>query len=91
MVDFYADWCVSCKIMERDIFNQADVQNQLQNWLIIKADVTKNSPSERLLQEHLAVFGPPALVFFKDGQETSRLVGEVTKTQFLAHINSLPH
>ena len=59
--------------------------------IMIKADVTKNSPSERLLQEHLAVFGPPALVFFKDGQETSRLVGEVTKTQFLAHINSLPH
>lgn len=87
LVDFYADWCVSCKIMERDIFHQADVQNQLQNWLIIKADVTQNSPSERILQQELAVFGPPALVFFKEGKEVSRLVGEVNKQQFLTHIN----
>lgn len=89
LVDFYADWCVSCKIMEREIFNQADVQNQLQNWLIVKADVTQNSATERMLQQQLAVFGPPALVFFKDGQEVSRLVGEVSKTQFLEHISSM--
>ena len=89
LVDFYADWCVSCKIMEREIFNQADVQNQLQNWLIVKADVTQNSATERMLQQQLAVFGPPALVFFKDGQEVSRLVGEVSKSQFLAHISSM--
>lgn len=89
LVDFYADWCVSCKIMERDIFSQSDVQNQLQNWLIVKADVTQNSPSERILQQELAVFGPPALIFFKDGQEVSRLVGEVDKSQFLTHINLL--
>ena len=89
LVDFYADWCVSCKIMEREIFNQADVQNQLQNWLIVKADVTQNSATERMLQQQLAVFGPPALVFFKDGQEVSRLVGEVSKAQFLAHISSM--
>lgn len=89
LVDFYADWCVSCKIMEREIFNQADVQNQLQNWLIVKADVTQNSATERMLQQQLAVFGPPALVFFKDGQEVSRLVGEVSKSQFLEHISSM--
>lgn len=87
LVDFYADWCVSCKIMERDIFSQSDVQSQLQDWLIVKADVTQNSPSERILQQELAIFGPPAFVFFKDGQEVSRLVGEVDKQQFLAQIN----
>lgn len=88
LVDFYADWCVSCKIMERDIFSQADVQSQLQNWILIKADVTQNSASERLLQQQLSVFGPPALILFKDGQETSRLVGEVTKSQFLDHLST---
>ena len=88
LVDFYADWCVNCKMMERDIFSQPDVQAQLQNWLLIKADVTKNSPTERILQQQFGVFGPPALIFFKDGQESSRLVGEISKSQFLDHLSS---
>ncbi len=88
LVDFYADWCISCKIMEKEIFAQADVQQQLQGWLLLKADVTQNSVQERALQQHLMIFGPPALLFFDNGTEiaNSRLVGEVDKAQFLAHL-----
>ncbi|MFO1391619.1 MAG: protein-disulfide reductase DsbD [Agitococcus sp.] len=88
LVDFYADWCISCKIMEKEIFAQADVQEQLQGWLLLKADVTQNSVQERALQQHLMIFGPPALLFFDNGTEiaNSRLVGEVDKAQFLAHL-----
>ncbi|MCB1674204.1 MAG: protein-disulfide reductase DsbD [Pseudomonadales bacterium] len=88
LVDFYADWCISCKIMEKEIFAHADVQQQLQGWLLLKADVTQNSAQERALQQHLMIFGPPALLFFDNKAEiaNSRLVGEVDKAQFLAHL-----
>jgi thiol:disulfide interchange protein DsbD len=88
LVDFYADWCVSCKIMSKEVFEQAEVQNALQGWVLLKADVTQNSAQERALQQQLTIFGPPAVLFFSDGKEieNSRLVGEVTKSQFLAHL-----
>lgn len=88
LVDFYADWCVSCKIMQQRIFEQGDVQQRLQGWLLLKADVTQNTLQERTLQQHLTVFGPPALLFFEDGHEISqsRLVGEVDKATFIAHL-----
>ena len=88
LVDFYADWCVSCKIMSKEVFEQADVQSALQGWILLKADVTKNTKEERALQQQLTIFGPPAVLFFSDGQEveSSRLVGEVSKSQFMAHL-----
>jgi thioredoxin:protein disulfide reductase len=88
LVDFYADWCVSCKIMSKEVFEQAEVQNALEGWILLKADVTQNSTEERALQQQLTIFGPPAVLFFSDGKEVenSRLVGEVTKSQFLAHL-----
>jgi thiol:disulfide interchange protein DsbD len=88
LVEFYADWCVSCKIMEKEIFAQSDIQQQLQDWVLLKADVTQNTAQERALQQQFTIFGPPAVLFFSDGQElaNSRLVGEVTKTQFMAHL-----
>jgi thiol:disulfide interchange protein DsbD len=88
LVDFYADWCVSCKIMSKEVFEQAEVQNALQGWVLLKADVTQNSAQERALQQQLTIFGPPAVLFFSDGKEieNSRLVGEVNKSQFLAHL-----
>ena len=74
--------------MQQRIFEQGDVQQRLQGWLLLKADVTQNTLQERTLQQHLTVFGPPALLFFEDGHEISqsRLVGEVDKATFIAHL-----
>ena len=74
--------------MSKEVFEQADVQSALQGWILLKADVTKNTSEERALQQQLTIFGPPAVLFFSDGQEveSSRLVGEVSKSQFMAHL-----
>ena len=91
LVDFYADWCVSCKVMARDVFGQADVQNNLQDWVLLKADVTQNSAEERALQQHFTIFGPPAILFFSQGEEiaNSRIVGEISKSAFLSHLQQV--
>ena len=89
LVDFYADWCVSCKVMDREIFAQADVQQQLNSWLLLRVDVTKNTDDDRALMERFQIFGPPAILFFEQGRELSdkRIIGEVNKNTFVTHIN----
>ncbi|MBK7300581.1 MAG: thioredoxin family protein [Moraxellaceae bacterium] len=63
LVDFYADWCVSCKIMSKEVFEQADVQSALQGWILLKADVTKNTSEERALQQQLTIFTTCGTIF----------------------------
>ncbi|MFZ2987476.1 thioredoxin fold domain-containing protein, partial [Ideonella sp.] len=78
MLDFYADWCVSCKEMERFTFSDPAVQARLRGALLLKADVTANSADDKALLKRFGLFGPPGTIFFgKDGQEiaSARLVG----------------
>ena len=88
MLDMYADWCISCKVMEKEIFSQRDVQAQLADALWLKLDVTDNRPEHIAFMQKNAIFGPPTILFFRQQQEiqTSRMVGEVTKEQFLARL-----
>lgn len=88
LVDFYADWCVSCKIMDKEIFAQADIQQQLNSWVLLRADVTNNTDEDRALMQRFQVFGPPAILFFEQGLELSqaRIVGETTKEEFSQHL-----
>ena len=73
MLDFYADWCVSCKEMERYTFPDADVRRALADTVLLKADVTDNDEADRALLAHFGLFGPPAILFFgPDGRERSR-------------------
>jgi len=73
LVDVYADWCVSCKELERQVLGDSRVQQRLAAFHLIKADVTANSPENRQLLEHFGLFGPPALLFFdRSGQEQTR-------------------
>ncbi len=70
MLDFYADWCVSCKEMERFTFSDAAVQRRLAGALLLKADVTANSEADRALLKRFQLFGPPGTIFFDaQGQE----------------------
>jgi thiol:disulfide interchange protein DsbD len=67
MLDFYADWCVSCKEMERDTFGDADVRARLDHMIRLQADVTDNLEAHKLLLKRFSLFGPPGIIFF-DGK-----------------------
>ena len=64
MLDFYADWCVSCKEMERDTFPDERVRSRLDQMLLLQADVTANSADHRALLQQFQLFGPPGIVFY---------------------------
>jgi len=89
MLDFYADWCVSCKEMEYFTFSDAGVQQQLAQFVLLKADVTSNDEQDKALYKHFGIFGPPAFLFFDtNGQEqrADRVVGLMSAEQFLQHL-----
>lgn len=70
MLDFYADWCVSCKEMERFTFSDERVKQRLSQAILLKADVTANTPEHQLLLKRFQLFGPPGIIFFgAQGQE----------------------
>ncbi len=78
MLDFYADWCVSCKEMERFTFTDPAVQKKLAGALLLKADVTANNVEDRALLKRFNLFGPPGTIFFDaSGKEVrpARLIG----------------
>lgn len=90
MLDLYADWCVSCKVMERQVFREARVAARLGKLHLLQADITANNPDDRELLKRFTLFGPPAMLFFgTDGKEiiAARLVGEKNADEFLAHLS----
>jgi thiol:disulfide interchange protein DsbD len=89
MLDFYADWCISCKEMEHKTFTDANVINVLKDTMLIQADVTANDEKDQALLKYFGLFGPPGIMFFTpDGKENKayRLVGEVPPKRFAAHV-----
>ena len=86
MLDFYADWCVSCKEMERYTFADPVVREKLAGFTLLKADVTANSPDDKALLARFGLFGPPGIVFFTSGGKEVqglRVVGFQEATTFL--------
>ena len=63
MVDFYADWCISCKEMERFTFTDAKVQSRLKDVVLLQVDVTAGTPDDSALLKRFKLFGPPASCF----------------------------
>lgn len=89
MLDFYADWCVSCKEMERYTFTDPGVQAEFARALLLQADVTANDDADQALLKHFGILGPPTIVFFgSDGRERSeyRIVGFKPADEFRAHL-----
>jgi len=85
MLDFYADWCVSCKEMERDTFTDAGVQAALEGAVLLKADVTVNDDADQALLRRFEIFGPPTIAFWgRDGVERKnyRVVGFMKADEF---------
>ena len=90
MVDLYADWCISCKVMEEEIFAQPDVQQMMKDVTWLQLDVTDNSTEQIAFMQKHAIFGPPTILFFNQQQEmqTARIVGEMSKSDFITHIRN---
>ena len=92
MFDFYADWCVECKRMERNTFPEAGVANLLSRMQLLQADVTANDATDQQLMRAFGIIGPPAILFFdRDGQEMKafRLVGYFEPEAFSAHLRQV--
>jgi thioredoxin:protein disulfide reductase len=86
MLDFYADWCVSCKEMEAFTFSDPKVRAQLEGVLLLQADVTANSEADRILLKRFSLFGPPGIIFFDaQGREIRglRVIGYQNAERFL--------
>ena len=93
MLDFYADWCVSCKEMEKFTFADAQVQAKLAGFTLLKADVTANSDDDKALLARFGLFGPPGILFFDtSGREikTIRVVGYQDAGRFLQTLAQVP-
>lgn len=91
MLDFYADWCVSCKEMERFTFADAAVQARLKPVLLLKADVTANSDADQALLKRFSLYGPPAILFFDaQGRELGdfRVTGYQDAARFLQSLQA---
>ncbi len=89
LVDVYADWCISCKLIEREVFGDPKVQAQLQDFTLIRFDMTASDREQRQWLERQGLFGPPAILFYDaKGQErtSARIVGEIDATGFLARL-----
>jgi len=96
-VDFSADWCTSCKEMERYTFTDPAVQATLGAALLLRADVTQNDADDQALLKRFGIFGPPTIAFYgADGQERAqfRVVGYMKAPAFAARaraaLNSPP-
>ncbi|MDK8464132.1 protein-disulfide reductase DsbD [Marinobacter sp. SS13-12] len=92
MLDFYADWCISCKVMERNVFSDAAVIQALAPYKLLQLDMTDNTPEQQALLDELGLFGPPAILFYHDTgaeMESARVLGEMDRDQFLGHLDAL--
>lgn len=90
ILDFYADWCVSCKEMEALTFTKPQVQQALGDYVLLRADVTANDAADQALLKRYGLFGPPATLFFgHDGHEQRalRLIGYEDAGRFLARLH----
>jgi thioredoxin:protein disulfide reductase len=93
MLDFYADWCVDCKKLEKYTFSDTQVQSRLASTLLLQADVTDSNEQDKALLKRFGLYGPPGIIFFgSDGKEIEgvRVIGDQPPNEFLATLEHLP-
>lgn len=90
ILDFWATWCVSCKELDEITFKDTEVIKKLQNFTLLKADVTQNSDDDKALQKKFGIVGPPALIFWdinKQEVKSAKIVGYKNPKEFLEILN----
>ncbi|MBA1272005.1 protein-disulfide reductase DsbD [Stutzerimonas azotifigens] len=92
ILDWYADWCISCKVIEREVFADPQIAPRLASYRLLRFDITESNAEQRRLLDRYRLFGPPAILFF-DGQgrelERSRVVGEIKATAFAERLSAV--
>ncbi|WP_413703643.1 protein-disulfide reductase DsbD [Pseudomonas sp. Pseusp16] len=89
LLDWYADWCISCKVIEHEVLNDPIVVERLKGYRLIRFDITASNAEQRALLDRYQLFGPPALMFFgKDGVERAdvRVIGEINAKDFAERV-----
>ncbi len=92
MLDFYADWCISCKTMERNVFSDPSVMRILSGMMVLQSDVTENDEQDKALLKKFELIGPPSILFFdRNGDELRgyRIVGEMSLDEFQSHLSGV--
>jgi thiol:disulfide interchange protein DsbD len=93
MIEFTASWCAICTEFEEKTLSQKSVQDKLDEFLLLRVDVTKNSGEDKELMGQFGLYGPPAIIFFKNGTELKHLqiVGFKNETDFLNILSRVPN
>jgi thiol:disulfide interchange protein DsbD len=89
LLDFYADWCISCKEMEVNTFANPEVTSKLKQLVLLQADVTANSPENQALLKRFGLFGPPGILIFNENseeQKEQRVIGYMPPQRFIERL-----
>ncbi|WP_114637456.1 protein-disulfide reductase DsbD [Polynucleobacter necessarius] len=92
LLDFYADWCISCKEMEVNTFTNPDVADQLKQMVLLQADVTANSAENQALLKRFGLFGPPGILIFNqnsEDQKDQRVIGYMPPQRFIERLRNV--
>ncbi|ERL55315.1 protein-disulfide reductase DsbD [Psychrobacter aquaticus] len=87
IVDLTADWCVECRIMDKNLFHNRPAQ--MQDWQLVKLDITETTADSKAILARYQLFGPPALLYYQDGQLVDQQVGEIGRSEFEQTLTTL--
>ncbi|PKG89349.1 cytochrome C biogenesis protein, partial [Psychrobacter sp. Sarcosine-02u-2] len=75
LVDVTAEWCIECRIMDKNLFHNRPAQ--MQDWQLVRLDITETTADSKAILARYKLFGPPALLYYQDGQLVNQQVGEI--------------
>ena len=87
IVDLTADWCVECRIMDKNLFHNRPAQ--MQDWQLVRLDITETTEDSKAILAHYQLFGPPALMYYQDGELVTQQVGEIGRSEFEQTLTAL--
>ncbi len=87
LVDLTADWCIECRIMDKNLFTTRPVQ--MQDWQLVRLDITETTAESKAILARYQLFGPPTLLYYQDGQLIKKQVGEIGRQQFEQTLTAL--